>query len=59
LVEEISRRGRTRAKYATSIELGVTSLARSAESGDLVVTMGAGDITKAGKMYLEMVEGLS
>ncbi len=53
LVSSISKRGKTQTRYSTSIEEGVSILCENVNPGDLLVTMGAGDITKAASIILK------
>ena len=55
LALEIGRRNTVRARYAGSIEEGVSALCQTAQSGDLLVTMGAGDITRAGTLVVDLL----
>jgi UDP-N-acetylmuramate-alanine ligase len=40
-------------EYAPSIDARIDRVAEEAHAGDLVITMGAGDITRAGDKLLE------
>lgn len=50
LAEAVSKRSKARVKTAVSLEQGAELICKDAEAGDLIVTMGAGDVTKAGSM---------
>lgn len=52
LADEINSRG-GKAIYLKSFEEAVQYLKNNTKSGDLVITMGAGDIYKVGEMFLE------
>ena len=55
-VEQLSKRGTVKASSATSIDQGVDQLVKNSKRGDLIVTMGAGDITNAGAKLLERLQ---
>jgi UDP-N-acetylmuramate--alanine ligase len=55
LVSAIKRLGRVEATYSGSFEAMVDALANRAVSGDVVLTLGAGDIYKAGERLLERI----
>ncbi|MFH1263723.1 MAG: UDP-N-acetylmuramate--L-alanine ligase [Pseudomonadota bacterium] len=55
LTKEIAQRGKVRAKYVASLEEGITALCQTAAAGDLIATMGAGDVTKAGPLILGLL----
>jgi UDP-N-acetylmuramate--alanine ligase len=55
LAREIAQRKTVKTKHVASLEEGITTLCQSARSGDLVVTMGAGDVTKAGPLLLGLL----
>ncbi|MCU1320703.1 MAG: UDP-N-acetylmuramate/alanine ligase [Acidobacteriaceae bacterium] len=54
---EIGKIGRTGVEYATSTAAGVERLAEEAEDGDVIVTLGAGNVSQAGPMLLEALAG--
>jgi UDP-N-acetylmuramate--alanine ligase len=50
LVESI---GRAEVKYAASVEQGIEALVREAREGDVILTLGAGNVSQAAGMILE------
>lgn len=52
LADEINRRHKDKAVYISSFEKAVDFLKNSASPGDIVLTMGAGDVYKIGEMFL-------
>jgi UDP-N-acetylmuramate--alanine ligase len=57
IIERVAKAGTVTVRYAPSIEEMVEEVARAAAPGDMVLTMGAGDIYKAGDMILERLGG--
>lgn len=53
LLETIRSYGHRSAQYVSSIDEGVEAIARDAESGDLVITLGAGNVSQAADKLLE------
>ncbi|HJT88126.1 MAG TPA: UDP-N-acetylmuramate--L-alanine ligase [Bryobacteraceae bacterium] len=53
LVDRIRQFGHRRAEYVGSMDRGVEALLREAEEGDLVLTLGAGNVWQAGEKLLE------
>jgi UDP-N-acetylmuramate--alanine ligase len=53
LVGRLRDFGHRGASYAGSMENGIASVSGAAESGDLVLTLGAGSVTQAGERILE------
>lgn len=53
LLERIQSYGHRSAHYAASIDEGIEAIARAAEPGDLIVTLGAGNISQAAEKILE------
>jgi UDP-N-acetylmuramate--alanine ligase len=53
LLEKIRSYGHRSAHYAASMGEGVEAIARAAEPGDLIVTLGAGNISQAAEKILE------
>ncbi len=53
LLERIETYGHRSAHYAASIDEGIEAIARVAEPGDLIVTLGAGNISQAADKILE------
>lgn len=56
LVERMREFGNRGAQYAPSLDAGAASLCAVAERGDVVVTMGAGNISQAGELILNLLE---
>ena len=52
LVERIRQFGHRSAEHVGTIESGVDSLLNAAKKGDLVVTLGAGNVWQAGDLLL-------
>jgi len=57
LVERIGQFGHRNAEYVGTIERGAEALVRVAEPGDLVLTLGAGNVWQAGEKVLEELSG--
>ncbi|HLJ13639.1 MAG TPA: hypothetical protein VKV15_04025, partial [Bryobacteraceae bacterium] len=57
LAEKIRAFGHRSVKYAGTIERGVEEICRDAQSGDLVLTLGAGNVWQAGEKLLERLRG--
>jgi UDP-N-acetylmuramate--alanine ligase len=55
LVSEIRGRKTAQARHVASVEEGVSALCLSARPGDLIVTMGAGDVTRAGALIVGLL----
>jgi UDP-N-acetylmuramate--alanine ligase len=53
IVDKIKARGKTKTKYASSFEKMTDDVAPLLKPGDMVITMGAGDIFKAGELLLK------
>jgi UDP-N-acetylmuramate--alanine ligase len=53
LVERLQTFGHRGAVYAGSMETGIESVLRAAESGDAIVTLGAGSVSQAGDKIVE------
>jgi UDP-N-acetylmuramate--alanine ligase len=53
LLEKIRSYGHRSANYVVSIEGGVAALVESAEPGDLVITLGAGNVSSAAEKILQ------
>lgn len=53
LLEKIRSYGHRSAEYVSSIEEGAEAIARAAESGDLIITLGAGNVSQAADRILE------
>lgn len=58
LVEKIKQQGKN-ALYIKDFESIVDYLAKNTREGDLVITMGAGDIYKVGELFLSLTEPLA
>jgi UDP-N-acetylmuramate--alanine ligase len=52
LAEEIERFGHRRVTYIGGIEQAAVEIAAVVEPGDLVITLGAGNVWRAGEEYL-------
>jgi UDP-N-acetylmuramate--alanine ligase len=59
LAERITREGTTHAAYAASFADAAESAAKSAQSGDLILTLGAGNVSQLGPQVLEHLEALA
>jgi UDP-N-acetylmuramate--alanine ligase len=57
LVERIRQFGHRSAEYAGTIARGADALVAVARPGDLVLTLGAGNVWQAGEMVLERLRG--
>ena len=57
LVERMRQFGHRHAEFVGSLDCGVQALLRSAEEGDLVLTLGAGNIWQAGDKLLSKLRG--
>jgi UDP-N-acetylmuramate--alanine ligase len=57
LVEKIQEKGQQGARYANSFGEAVESVAASAGSGDLILTLGAGSVSQLGPMIQERLQG--
>ncbi len=53
LLEKIRSYGHRSAEYVPSMQEGIEAIARSAESGDLIITLGAGNVSQAADKILE------
>jgi UDP-N-acetylmuramate--alanine ligase len=53
LVERLQNSGHRGALYAGNMEAGIESVLQAAESGDAIVTLGAGNVSQAGDRILE------
>jgi UDP-N-acetylmuramate--alanine ligase len=53
IIDRVEAAGATRVHYASSFEEMTDEVARLLRDGDMVITMGAGDIFRAGEMLLE------
>jgi len=53
LAEEVERFGHRNVHYIGGIESGADALAQYAQPGDLILTLGAGNVGRAGESYLE------
>ena len=52
IVERVQKEGRTSAEHVHTYQDGVRRIAEEARAGDMVITMGAGDVTKAADLLL-------
>lgn len=55
LAEEIEKFGHRRARYVGGLEQGKQALLDVAQPGDLVLTLGAGNVWRAGEEFLEAI----
>jgi UDP-N-acetylmuramate--alanine ligase len=53
LVEEIERFGHRNVHYIGGVENGASAIAAYAQPGDLIITLGAGNVQRAGEAFLE------
>jgi UDP-N-acetylmuramate--alanine ligase len=53
LVERLQTSGHRGALYAGNMEAGIESVLEAAESGDAIVTLGAGNVSQAGSVIVE------
>ena len=58
LLEKMQSFGHRSAHYAGTIEQGVEAIVHSAEPGDLVITLGAGNVSGAAEKILERLQGM-
>lgn len=56
LAEEIEKFGHRNARYIGGVEQGKQALLDSVEPGDLVLTLGAGNVWRAGEEFLEAMK---
>jgi UDP-N-acetylmuramate--alanine ligase len=56
LAERIARAGTTKAVYAESFAEAVESVSAAAQPGDLVLTLGAGNVVQLGPLVLDALE---
>jgi UDP-N-acetylmuramate--alanine ligase len=52
IVERVRRDGKIEVEHVRNYEDGVKRIAETVREGDMVITMGAGDVTKAGDLLL-------
>jgi UDP-N-acetylmuramate--alanine ligase len=57
LVEKIRSFGHRSAQYVATMDEGVTAIASAAGPGDLIVTLGAGNVSQAAEKILERLRG--
>jgi UDP-N-acetylmuramate--alanine ligase len=57
LVEKLAAYGHRGARYAGSLDQGIDSVLKAAESGDVVVTLGAGSISQAADRIVHRLKG--
>jgi UDP-N-acetylmuramate--alanine ligase len=55
LVEQVQREGHANAQYAGTVEAGAMAIAHAARAGDLVITLGAGTISRFADAILEQL----
>jgi UDP-N-acetylmuramate--alanine ligase len=56
LAQTIREKGNPAASYVSSFEDAMTSVEAIAESGDMILTLGAGSISQLGPMILEKLQ---
>jgi UDP-N-acetylmuramate--alanine ligase len=59
LAEQISKAGATRAAYVTSFADAAEMAGKSAQPGDLVLTLGAGNVVQLAPLVLDQLEALA
>jgi UDP-N-acetylmuramate--alanine ligase len=59
LAERMQTFGHRGAKFAGTMEAGIASVLQAAESGDAIVTLGAGSVSQAGNVILEKLRSAS
>jgi UDP-N-acetylmuramate--alanine ligase len=52
IVERVQKQGKAEIEHVKTYEDGVRRIAEAVHAGDMVITMGAGDVTKAGDLLL-------
>jgi UDP-N-acetylmuramate--alanine ligase len=57
LLEKVQSFGHRSAHYAGTIPEGVDAVVQSAEPGDLIMTLGAGNVSGAAEKILERLRG--
>jgi UDP-N-acetylmuramate--alanine ligase len=57
LLEKIKSFGHRSAHYVASMDEGISAIVSVAEPGDLIVTLGAGNVSQAGEKILERLRG--
>ncbi|MGK7345066.1 MAG: UDP-N-acetylmuramate--L-alanine ligase [Candidatus Nitrospinota bacterium M3_3B_026] len=57
IAEGAARHGKKGVKFVPDLEAAVDHLLAAAREGDIVLTLGAGDVMKAGEMFLERLSG--
>jgi len=57
LAEEIEKFGHRNVRYVGAVENGKQALLDAAQPGDLVLTLGAGSVWRAGEEFLEAMTG--
>ena len=57
LVEKLAAYGHRGARYAGSLEQGIEAVLAAAESGDVIVTLGAGSVSQTGDRILARLKG--
>ncbi len=56
LLERIRSFGHRSAHYVKSLDEGIAAIAKSAEPGDLIITLGAGNVSQAAEKILEQLK---
>jgi UDP-N-acetylmuramate--alanine ligase len=57
LVKAMRDFGGKRVKYAASVQSAVKGLVEEAKAGDVILTLGAGNVSQAGPVLLEALRG--
>lgn len=57
IAEGAARHGKKGVKFVPDLEAAVDHLLAAVREGDIVLTLGAGDVVKAGEMFLERLSG--
>jgi UDP-N-acetylmuramate--alanine ligase len=57
VLEAVRAHGRPEAEFAPDLKAGCAAVARKAKPGDMIVTLGAGDVGRAGEAILRILEG--
>ena len=57
MVEKLRSYGHRSAHYVPNMEAGIEAVAQSAEPGDLIITLGAGNVSQAAEKILERLRG--
>ncbi|MCI0453345.1 MAG: UDP-N-acetylmuramate--L-alanine ligase, partial [Candidatus Latescibacteria bacterium] len=55
IVERVKKDGSVAVEHVPTYQDGVRRIAQEVRTGDMVITMGAGDVTKAGELLLSLL----